>query len=90
MKRASPSEASLEKKLKKNIFGQCLYFSLSTHKQGILGQLLTTALQCFPNNLTPWRVSNPGLLFLFAGFLERTPFFPPKIAENSDHNFDAR
>jgi hypothetical protein len=28
--------------------------------------LYTTALQCFPKNLIPWRDSNPGLLVLVA------------------------
>jgi hypothetical protein len=48
----------------KKILGQCLYYTFSTNKHCILSQLYAISLLYLPKNLTPWRDSNPGLLFL--------------------------
>jgi hypothetical protein len=52
--------------------GQCLYFSFRTNN-AYEGILYTTALLCFPKNLIPWRVSNPGLLVPEADSMSTAP-----------------
>jgi hypothetical protein len=65
------------------IYGQCLLFLLSIHKQCILSH----ALLCFPKNLIPWWDSNPGLLVPEADAMSTAPRKFTKVTFIGFHMF---
>jgi hypothetical protein len=56
------------------IFGQCLNFSFSTHKQCILSQFIHSSIAMFPlKTIYPWWDLNPGLLVPEADVMSTAP-----------------